>query len=319
MWGLLAAMLVNVAPTSAKAPDAPVVAQANGLVAEGKTDRAITLLQAAVAKSPNDAAAHDLLGGLLNRGGRYREALPHVHAAAELKPEEARFRYNRGIVLAEHGRFAEALADFDFALAKLPGEAAIYLERGAARLALGRRVEARQDWAAARRLSPSLIWTDWYEGTHDLIDGNSDSAIPKLGRVALLQPGFDAAQTWLVAAYLIEGMPYSPKAVSDPWVRALLDFHAGRRSFAALLAMAGGDQTSGDRRRTGEAWLHHGLRLQREGLLADARSAFTQAVEADAPRHAWKLLAEGQMSRQPPQPAQPSCAGAAEPPGVTLD
>ena len=301
---LVAAISLAAPPVTAGAPPkSGIVEAADASVSAGRVDEAIALLQSALATSPKDAAAHDRLAGLLDRSGRFREALPHAHAAAELRPDQPRYRYHRGIVLAEQGRFAEALADLDFAIARLPTEAAIYLERGAARLALGRAAEARQDWAAARRLDPGLVWTDWHEGTHDLIDGNSDAAIPKLGRVALLQPGFDAAQAWLVAAYLIEGMPYSPKPVTDPWVRALLDFHAGRRSFADLQSLAGADQISGDRRRLGEAWLHQGLRLQREGLLVDARAAFAQALTVDAPRHCWKLLAQGQLTRQTAQPS----------------
>lgn len=292
----IAALLVAT-PAAARPKAQPAVEQARALVQGGKAEQAIAFLTAAVAKTPSDAAAHNMLGGLFNRSGRYREALVHAHAAAELKPDEPRYRYNRGIVLAEHGRFAEALADFDFAIGRLPGEAPMYLERGAAHLSLGRDAEARADWASARRLDPRLVWTDWYEGLHDLIDGNNGLAIRRLSTVALLQPDFASAQPWLSAAHLIAGMPYRPKPVADPWARLLLDYHAGRATFGTLLAAANADTVTGDRRRVGEAWLHHGLRLQRDGLLTEARAAFAQAAAVDAPRHAWKLLAERQRAR----------------------
>src|SRR5687768_18152076 len=98
------------------------------LLGSGDTAGAIALLQSEVKAAPGDAALHNALGAILNREGRYREALTHATEAARLQPDNARYRYNRGIVLAEHGRFADALADFDFAIAAMPGEAPMYLE-----------------------------------------------------------------------------------------------------------------------------------------------------------------------------------------------
>ena len=290
-----AAVLVAASPAAARRQTPAQQAQA--LAASGKTDEAMALLQAALAKRPKDAALHNALGALLNQNGRYGQALYHAEQAARLRPREARYRYNRGIVLAELGRFEEAVGDFDFAIGKLPREAPMYLERGAARLSLGMASEARSDWMIARRLDPRLVWTDWYEGLHDLIDGNNGLAIRKFSTVALLQPSFGNAQLWLAAAHLLAGMPYRPKPVADAWVSRLVDYHSGTLTFAQLMTVANSDTQSGDRRRVGEAWLHHGLKLQRDGLLAEAKVAFAESARTQAPRHAWKLLAEKQLAR----------------------
>ena len=271
--------------------------QARALAASGKTAEAIDHLAARLVKAPKDAASHDALAALLEADRRYPEALAHAEHAVRLKPKVIGYRFTRGTVLAELGRFDDAIVDFDAAIAANPRQAPMYLERGAARLSLGRGAEARADWATARRLDPRLAWTDWHEGLHDLIDGNFNLAVRRLSTVALLNPHFADAQSWLMGAYLLAGAPYQPRRLPDPWVNRLLDYHAGRLSFTQLLGAATADAASGDRRRIGEAWLHHGLRLQRDGLLQEARAAFAEAARVQAPRHAWKLLAEKQVSR----------------------
>ena len=289
---LVAVLALTLAQPGAASLTSPVE-QARALVGAGRTDEAIAALRAAAAAAPADAAVHNMLGALLNREGRYQEALPHAARAAELRPDEPRYRYNRGIVLAEHGRFADALADFDFAITRMPGQAPMHLERGAALLSLGRDQDARADWAAARRIDPSLSWTDWYDGLHDLIDGRADLALPKLRAVAAAHPEFATARPWLVLA----GDEAEAGEVSDAWVRGLLDFHSGRRSFEEILAIAGNDGSSGDQRRVGEAWLHRGIRARVAGRTDEAILALRRAEAIPAPRHAWKLLVERELRR----------------------
>lgn len=288
MIGLIAFVVMQVVP-------APLE-QARALVSEGRTADAVTVLQVAIRAAPDDAGAHNMLGALLNRQGRYPEALIHADQAARLAPDNARYRYNRGIVRAERGQVTEALDDFDFAIDAMPDQAPMHLERGAALLALSRNAEARAAWRHARELDPALVWTDWYEGLHDFIDGNLELAIGKLARVAAAEPEFPAAPAWLALAHLRAGSTYAPPQVTDPWATALLDYQTGRRSFEALLAEARSDRTTGDERRVGEAWLHHGIRLAADGKPVEARAALVQATSVRAPRHAWKLLAERALS-----------------------
>ena len=296
-YALVGLALLLASPAAAQRRSPAAVQQARALAASGKTDQAIELLATRLAKAPRDAASHEAMATLLVTDRRYPEALAHADQAVRLKPKDSSYRFTRGTVLAELGRFTDALADFNAAITARPRQAPLYLERGAALLSLGRGAEARADWASARRLDPRLVMTDWHEGLHDLIDGNFNLAVRRLSAVALLRPQFVEAQSWLTAAYLLAGSPYQPRRVSDPWVNRLLDYHAGRLSFTQLLAAASADAGSADRRRIGEAWLHHGLRLQRDGLLTEARAAFAEATRVQAPRHAWKILAEKQASR----------------------
>ena len=293
LLALLAAQAAAIVPSTTPSP----VEQARALAGEGRSQEAIALLETAIAGQPDDAALHNLLGAIFNREGRYAEALPHAQRAAELEPGEPRYRYNRGIVLAEHGRMAEALEDFEFAIAAMPGQAPMQLERGAALLALGRSAEARSAWASARQRDPALVWTDWYEGLHDLIDGKAEAAIAKIGKVATAQPDFASAQAWLLLAHARSGSHYAPADLADPWVAALAGYHSGRLGFESLLLAARADRASGDGRRVGEAWLHHGIRLAAHGKAAEAREALARAKATDAPRHAWKLLAERELAR----------------------
>lgn len=298
LWVRLAsAALLASAPVVALAQDgAPPLERARALLGSGKVDEAIAVLRAGAAGNPDDAPIHNALGAILNREGRYAEALVHAQRAAVLAPTNSRYRYNRGIVLAEHGRFAEALADFDFAIAATPDDAAMYLERGAALLSLDKADRARADWASARKLDPSLVWVDWYEGFHDLVDERYDVAIAALDRVAQAQPDFASAQNWLTVAHLLAGSSHRPAEVAEPWVKAILAFHAGEIGAERLLEIARADQTTGDARREGEAWLHRALRARRDNP-TEARAALERAVAIDAPRHSWKLLADRLLRR----------------------
>lgn len=268
------------------------LAEARALAGSGNLEGAMAALREGLIAAPENPALHNALGAFLNMSGRYPEALVHAERAAQGNPAEPRYRYNRGIVLAEHGRFAEALADFDFAIRATPDQAPMYLERGAALLSLGRDGDAREDWKTARRLDPALVWVDWYEGLHDLIDGRTGPAVAAFERVAAAQPDFAAAQLWLTAAHRLAGSSFQPAAVNDPWVARLLDLHAGRIGIEPLLEAARADSASGDSRRKGEAWLHHGIHLRRSGRPDEADAAVRQSIAVAAPRHAWKLLAE---------------------------
>lgn len=289
-WLVSLLLLASVADAQTAA-QTDAVGQARALLASGKTEQALEALHSALRASPADSAIHNMLGAIYNRSGKYPEALRHAQEAARLKPDEPRYRYNRGIVLAEHGRFDEALGDFDYAIDKIPGDAAMHLERGAALLSLGRSEQARADWGAARRLNPALVWTDWYEGLHDLLDLRLDKAAEALARVARREPQFENAHAWLALAHGLAGRSYAAPDVQDPWVRAIVDFHAGRITHERLLGIAAEDSASGDPRRAGEAWLHLGVRLKAASD-PEANAAFARAAATAAPRHMWKLLAE---------------------------
>lgn len=266
-------------------------------LAAGETDAAIVALQALVRANPNHAAAHNALGSIFNRTGRYAEALPHAEAAVAAAPEDMRYRYNRGVVRAEHGRFAEAIADFDAALAADPALAYGWLERGAAAASLGRLDEARRNWAEARRVAPDLIWTHWYPATGDLLEGDHASAAATFDRVAAAEPGFVPAHLWRVVVHARAGTPIAvPTVDSRDWPAPVLDLFRGTLDEAGLLAIAAEDRMSGDARRMGEALFYLGQHALIAGRREAAADYFRRALAVQAPRHVWKLMAERELA-----------------------
>ncbi|MEO7655043.1 MAG: tetratricopeptide repeat protein [Sphingomicrobium sp.] len=268
------------------------------LLESGTPTEAITALRQLVRDEPANAAAHNMLGSLLNSGGNYAEALPHAEAAARLDPGNVPYRYNRGVVRAEHGRFVEAVADFDAALAADPNQPYAWLERGAAKLSLGDVAGARADWRTAATRDPKLIWTHWYEATGDFVEGRFVEAAAGFDRVAAAEPGFVPAKLWRAIAHARAG---TPLAVEEPgsadWPAPAVRFLRKKVDEAALLMTAGEDRVSGDKRRTAEAYFFIAQRALIDGDTAAARDHLRRALAIPSPRHVWRIAAEGDLNQ----------------------
>lgn len=65
-------------------------------------------LQRAINFSPNDAMSHMLYGILLQRVGRFPQALEEYELAETLQPDDLQIQYNMGLLLVELGQYEEA-------------------------------------------------------------------------------------------------------------------------------------------------------------------------------------------------------------------
>lgn len=281
------------------APIAPTgMEQVRELLGQGRSDEAIAVLRNIVGREPDNAAAHNALGSLLNGSGRYQEALAHAERASALAPDNMRYRYNRGVVRAEHGRFADAVADFDAALKAQPDLTYGWLERGAARLALGDGRGASEDWQRARSADPKLVWVDWYVATGDFLAGRFASAADGFARVATAESGFGPAAVWRYVADRRAGRtPPQPPVAEGEWPRPALDYFAGRIDSDRLLAIASEDKASGDARRIGEAHFFIAQQAHFDGRADVAVAHLREAAAVAAPRHLWKQAAERDLAR----------------------
>jgi tetratricopeptide (TPR) repeat protein len=224
--------------------------------------------------------------------------LVHAEAAVVAAPAEFRYRLNRGIVLVEHGRFAEAIADFDFALARDPALPYAYLEKGSALLSLNRDEEARLQWPLARKADPSIIWPEWYEALDDFIHRRFADAATRFDRVAAAEPAFAPADVWRALSRARAGLPPPPITRSgEDWPVQLYRLHRGELTLEQVLAIAAADTTTGDRRRVGEALFVAAERAAVAGQARAARELYERSVAVSAPRHAWKVAAERELSR----------------------
>src|SRR5437899_8744844 len=95
-------------PVARKSLDAAIAAlQANSLAEAERQARA------AVTASPGSAVTHNILGVVLDRGGRKEQAFNEFDAAIKIDPGFVSARNNRGRMLAEYGRTTEAIAEFE--------------------------------------------------------------------------------------------------------------------------------------------------------------------------------------------------------------
>ena len=89
-------------------------------ISEGKPDRAIAVLEQAVAAAPNMYLAQYALGAALAEKQRYAQAIEHLHKAIELRPGSAWAQYEMGASLVKTGDFKTAAAHLELALVRLP-------------------------------------------------------------------------------------------------------------------------------------------------------------------------------------------------------
>ncbi len=90
-----------------------ILSQFERALREGRFAQAITHAERAVALSPADAIAMDMLRAALYGAGRYAEALTQARAVVELIPEHAGSWASLGFVLARLGKHVDAAGAFE--------------------------------------------------------------------------------------------------------------------------------------------------------------------------------------------------------------
>ena len=70
----------------------------------------VTLFEHALAVTRNNQIAHNNLGNILARQGRFKEASYHLSAAVRLNPNHATSQNNLGSLFMQQGRLQEAIA-----------------------------------------------------------------------------------------------------------------------------------------------------------------------------------------------------------------
>ncbi len=180
----------------AEAPQPPPFEIASGLtpVPESADDAAaLATFQAALERSPQDAAILYNIGRLLLRLGRPREAVAPLKQALALKADNWSYAFSTGYAFALSEQFSEAVAAFRTARLLMPGDAATSYDLALALQRLGDYPAAAEEYAAARAL-------------------NAAALSPKLGLAISLDRQGKAAEA--IAAYeeCLRLMPAGPEA-----------------------------------------------------------------------------------------------------------
>lgn len=265
------------------------------LMGEGRLGEAIEALGRATVAEPENAAAWNALGSALNQSERYDEALVAADKAVALDPSFVH-RFNRGLVNWEHGRFAEALSDHDAALAARPGFAPALTERGAALAALGRLEEAKASWSAALAADPAYIWPRYYRGVAAVVAGDFGAAAGDLDAVAAKE-SLASVQLWRWVAHRRAGRAAPELELSAGWPGPVARFLQGALSATELLAEARRERPAGDDRRVASALYFIGQKHLADGRIEEARDAFRQAIDINAPLHSERAGAQAELQR----------------------
>jgi predicted CXXCH cytochrome family protein len=152
------------------APEEPAVLGeiSDVLTSFGRVNEAITVLRAAVAADPLDAATHGKLGARFYQSGDTAGAEREWREAARLRPESAAHRLNLANLLAASGREDEALAHYRAAVRIDP-------DHGDAHLRLGLLLADRRESAAAEHLRRAA------ESSDAAVRAEAERALKKFG------------------------------------------------------------------------------------------------------------------------------------------
>lgn len=94
--------------------------QARAMIAEGKSDQAIALLEKVIVRSPKLTAPHIDIAIAYDRVNKPAQAEQHLKKALELIPGHPVASNEYGLLLRKEGRFAESRAVFEKSLAIFP-------------------------------------------------------------------------------------------------------------------------------------------------------------------------------------------------------
>ena len=169
MQVVAAVLMVVMAPAAAQSPaERPqaLLQQSIEFLKANQPERALPLLQQAVALDPKNPDAQALLGEALLDTGHPDQALPHLEQAARLRPTDSPTIFNLGVAQLESGRAPQAFETLSRLAARDPTELATksYLARAALRL---KKTEtARANLTALRQLAPVKFFCmhSWWSG-----------------------------------------------------------------------------------------------------------------------------------------------------------
>jgi tetratricopeptide (TPR) repeat protein len=175
------------------------------LVGAGRLDEGAREFRAALSIAPGDLQAASNLAGALQRLERHAEAETVLRKALALSPRAADLHRRLAIVLEHENRNAEALAEVDLALASDPRDPFALHVRAIALEALGRFDEARNDLARSIEILPGEAAVRMRLARLLLRRGDVDAAEAEIRAAIALDPGNAEAHRGRARALLLRG------------------------------------------------------------------------------------------------------------------
>jgi tetratricopeptide (TPR) repeat protein len=159
---------------------------------DGRPQDAIPILEKVVAKDPNIAGAHQILGSLLMERNEFGRAVSVLRKAVELRHSSAD-HYTLGLALFRAGDLESAKTELEAAIAKPSltgpyGRAKEHYALAGVYNGLGRTADSTRELQAAVRLDPDNYDSNLNLGRMLSMQGSAAAGLPYLQKAASLQP-----------------------------------------------------------------------------------------------------------------------------------
>ena len=159
----------------------------------------------AIARTPDEAGAHNLRGIAYSENGDQDRAIAEFSQAIALKPDFAEAYNNRGIAYGEKGEYDLAIEDYNKTIQLRPNSADAYNNRGAAYINKGEIDRAIKDCSKAIELNPNYAKAYYNRGLAYGNGENCDRGIEDFNKAIALKPDFVEAYDSRGAAYINKG------------------------------------------------------------------------------------------------------------------
>ena len=155
---------------------------------ESDLDEAAAHLAEALRLNPGYAEAHNNMGGVLQRRGRFEAAIAEHEQAFRLNPDLVEARYNVGVCDQALGRMEDARRQYAEAIRLQPDYPAPHYNLATVFAATGRYDEAAAEYRETIRLTPDAAAA--HDGLGDVLlqTGRVQEAVAEIAAAARLQP-----------------------------------------------------------------------------------------------------------------------------------
>jgi superkiller protein 3 len=156
-----------------------------------------TLWRDTIAKNPEAWVAHNNLGSILQKQGKFEEATAHFSKAVEIKPDHVKAYNNLGVALQKQGRFEEAVYSLSQALKIKPDFAGTYNNLGTTLQRQARFEEATAHFSKAVQIEPDYAEAHNNWGIALSSQGKFAQAISHYSRAIEIRPDYaEAYNNW---------------------------------------------------------------------------------------------------------------------------
>lgn len=221
----------------------------------GDHEYALSLFQAALEVSPNDAEVNSGLGLTLRSMGELDEAVRLQRRAIELDPAFWRYYWQLGGTLVEQGQLGPAAEEFRHAIRLKPDSPDPYYSLGGVYWLQGRFLQAADAFRESIRRDPEQMYAYSNAGTLYFYTGEFAQAEEMFLQAARLSPSDDRFQGYVAEAVVMQE-DRAPADATGYYEAALalvhgrLDVaagdHAARARAAGYLARLGRDEAARD-------------------------------------------------------------------------